>query len=86
MLCAAGGEARAELSGGMFDMRYVGHAEGLGSERIYSIAEDKYGAIWIATKAGVDRYNCQTVKNYHLQDDFYNGDMGWRRIGLMYDE
>ncbi len=85
-LCLAGVSARAELSGSMFDMRYIGHAEGLASERVYSIAEDKYGAIWIATKAGVDRYNGQTVKNFNLPDDFYSGDMGWRRIGLMYDE
>lgn len=39
---------------------------GLSSSRTYSIIESSDGAIWIATRLGVDRYNGLTVKHYRL--------------------
>lgn len=57
---------KAELTNRMFDIRHVGYAEGLSSQRVFSIVEDGDGAMWIATKTGIDRYNGHTVKNYDL--------------------
>lgn len=76
----------AQLSNTMFDIRHIGYAEGLGSQRVFSIAEDKDGVMWIATKVGVDRYNGQTVKSYTLPGNFHYGDMAGRRIQLLHDD
>ncbi|MFW9597589.1 MAG: two-component regulator propeller domain-containing protein, partial [Paludibacter sp.] len=46
------------------DVRYLTHSDGLSNHRVFSIIEDQYGAVWISTKAGVDRYNGHTIKNY----------------------
>ena len=67
--------AQAELTNKMFNIRHIGHVEGLSSQRVFSIVEDNHHAMWIATKAGIDRYNGQMVKNYTLEGNFYYGDM-----------
>ena len=61
----------AELTSNMFNIRHIGHLEGLSSQRVFSIIEDRHHVIWIATKAGIDRYNGQSVKNYNLEGNFY---------------
>ena len=76
---------KAELTNRMFDVRHVGYAEGLSSQRVFSIVEDGDGAMWIATKTGIDRYNGHTVKNYDLPGSFYYGDLAGRRLYLLYD-
>lgn len=76
----------AELTSNMFNIRNIGHLEGLSSQRVFSIIEDRHHVIWIATKAGIDRYNGQSVKNYNLEGNFYYGDMAGRRIRLLYHE
>ena len=43
-------------------------------------AKFKEGAMWIATKTGIDRYNGHTVKNYDLPGSFYYGDLAGRRL------
>ena len=78
--------ANAELTNNMFDIRHIGYTEGLSSQRVFSIVEDNQGAIWIATKVGIDRYNGQTVKSYTLPGDFHYGDMAGRRLRLLYNE
>lgn len=78
--------AKAELTNNMFDIRHIGYADGLSSQRVFSIAEDKDGAMWIATKVGIDRYNGYAVKNYTLPGNFYYGDMAGRRLRLLYDK
>lgn len=78
--------AQAELTNKMFNIRHIGHIEGLSSQRVFSIVEDHHHAMWIATKAGIDRYNGQMVKNYTLEGNFYYGDMAGRRIRLLYHE
>lgn len=78
--------AKAELTNGMFDIRHIGYAEGLSSERVFSIAEDKEGAMWIATKVGIDRYNGYVVKSYSLPGNFYYGDMAGRTLRVLYDK
>lgn len=79
-------ESNAELSNNMFDIRHIGYTEGLSSQRVFSIVEDKYDVIWIATKIGIDRYNGHAVKSYTLPGDFHYGDMAGRRLRLLYDE
>lgn len=37
---------KAELTNRMFDVRHVGYAEGLSSQRVFSIVEDGDGAMW----------------------------------------
>lgn len=68
------------------DVRYLTHPDGLSSQRIFTIIEDQYGAIWISTKAGVDRYNGHSIKNYTLTGDFYFGDMAGRTVRLFQDK
>src|SRR5574344_1881186 len=38
----------------------------LSSARIYSIMQGEDNAMWFGTKNGVDRYNGNTITNYHL--------------------
>ena len=68
------------------DVRYLTHSDGLSNHRVFTIIEDQYGAVWISTKAGVDRYNGHTIKNYTLTGDFYFGDMAGRTIRLFQDK
>ena len=70
----------------MFKTKHIGHADGLSNQRVYSIVEDKDGVIWIATKTGVDRYNGYDLKNYALTGNYHFGDLGGRRIQLLYDD
>ena len=67
------------------DVKYLTSAEGLSSHRVFTIIEDGDGAVWISTKAGVDRYNGHEIKNYTLVGDFYYGDMAARMIQLYQD-
>ncbi|MCC8154942.1 MAG: hypothetical protein LIP01_12525 [Tannerellaceae bacterium] len=78
--------SKAELSNSVFDIRHIGYLEGLSSQRVFSIAQDKNGVIWIATKTGIDRFNGHTIKNYTLQGNFYHGDFAGRRLRVLYDE
>lgn len=66
------------------EVRHIGHSYGLSSQRVYSIIEDRYHAIWISTKSGVDRYNGLTLKNYKLSEDANYGDLAARIIQLSY--
>ncbi len=78
--------AKAELTNNIFDIRHIGYSEGLSSQRVFSIVEDQNSAMWIATKAGIDRYNGNTIKSYTLSGNFYYGDMGGRTLRLLYDK
>lgn len=86
LLWAVSTAAKAELTNNMFDIRHIGYAEGLSSQRVFSIVEDKHGVMWIATKVGIDRYNGHAIKNYTLPGNFCYGDMAGRRLRLLYDE
>jgi ligand-binding sensor domain-containing protein len=78
--------ANAGLTNNMFDIRHLGYSEGLSSQRVFSIIEDKYNAIWVATKIGIDRYNGQVVKSYALPGNLHYGDMAGRRLRLLFDQ
>ena len=55
-----------------FTFRHLSYAEGLCSQRIYSIKQTEDGAIWWAAKNCVERYNGVSVKCYKLDapEDF----------------
>lgn len=86
ILSGVSGRLHALIHENIFNIKYIGLAEGLSDLRVYSIIEDKDGVIWIATKSGIDRYNGHSMKNYTLASDYHYGDMGGRCIQLLYDE
>ena len=45
-----------------------GLKEGLSSTRVYTTIEDDFGFLWIATDAGVDRFDGANFKHYTLSD------------------
>ena len=64
----------------------IDNSTGLSSQKVYSLAEDASGAIWISTKSGVDRYNGRILKNYSLEGDSFYGDRAGRIIRLYHNE
>ena len=67
------------------DVKHLRRGEGLSSQRVFNILEDKHGAIWISTRAGVDRFNGREIRNYERQGDFFYGDLAGRVIMLSED-
>lgn len=51
-----------------FTYSHLGQAEGLSSQRIYSIRQTEDGAVWWSSKNGVERYNGVSVKRYQMGD------------------
>ena len=64
----------------------IDNSTGLSSQKVYSLAEDASGAIWISTKSGVDRYNGRILKNYSLESNSFYGDRAGRIIRLYHNE
>lgn len=50
----------------------LNNTKGLSSQKVYSIIEDRDGAVWIGTKSGVDRFNGRKLKNYLLENGIYS--------------
>lgn len=65
-----------------FAYEHIGFADGLSSQRVYSLVEGKYGEIWISTKHGLIRYNGRTLTSYSLDTDKPYSDAGGRVIRL----
>ena len=56
-----------------FTYTHLGLANGLCSQRIYSIRQTADGALWWSNKDGVERFNGVSVKHYHLgKPSFYS--------------
>ena len=68
-----------------FTFAHIGKAEGMSSQRIFSICQTKSGAIWWASMTGVGRYNGSKVRNYRLDEGTPYGHMGGRVINLATD-
>lgn len=51
---------------------YIGTDEGLSSQRVLSIQQDKQGFIWILSHKGVDRYNGKKFTHYPLKKEGYS--------------
>lgn len=49
--------------------------EGLPSNHIYNVVEDRYGFLWIATDNGVSRFDGKYFKNYTLRDGLPSNDV-----------
>lgn len=79
--------AQEHLSRSMLMLSNVNTAQGLSSDRVYSIVQADDGAMWISTKRGVDRYNGRIVTGYQLSTDkIFSDASGGRNIKLLKDE
>ena len=65
-----------------FTYSHLGQAEGMSSQRVYSIQQTQDGAIWWATKRGVERYNGATIRHYDLGDGSIYSSFAGRTIHL----
>lgn len=65
-----------------FTYSHLGQAQGMSSQRVYSIAQTEDGAIWWATKRGVERYNGTTIRHYDLGDSTVFSSLAGRTFHL----
>lgn len=68
-----------------FTFSHLGKADGLSSQRIFSICQTKSGAIWWSSMTGVGRYNGSVVRNYQLDEGTPYRHLGGRVIHLTTD-
>lgn len=64
------------------DMYHYRTYDGMGSERVYSIVEGLDHAIWMGTRAGVERLNGRKIKHYNLSDSQQTDNFAGRVIKL----
>ena len=50
----------------LFTYSHLGKAEGMLSERVYSLRQSDDGALWWSTKKGVERYNGVSIRHYEM--------------------
>ncbi len=50
-------------------IRHIGISDGLSGDRIFSLAQDDEGFIWVVSYWGVDRYDGRIAKTYHPKHD-----------------
>ena len=65
-----------------FTFSHIGRAEGMGSQRIFSICETQNGAIWWSSMTDIGRYNGSKVRNYQLDENTPYSLLGGRVIHL----
>ena len=65
-----------------FTYSHIGKDKGLDNQRIFSICQEKSGAIWWSSKAGIGRYNGSLVRNYSLKEGTPYHQLGGRVIHL----
>lgn len=53
---------------GIESFRHFGLEDGLPSETVYHLAKDQQGFLWIATDAGVSRYDGRAFDNFTMKD------------------
>ena len=76
--------AKASFVGNeLFAYEHIGFADGLTSQRVYSLVEGKCGEIWISTKSGLARFNGRTLVNYTLDTGQPYSDAGGRVIRMV---
>lgn len=68
-----------------FTFSHLGKAEGLESQRIFSVCQTSSGALWWSSKAGVDRYNGAAIRNYLLGGPSTYARQGGRVVHLSTD-
>lgn len=57
----------AALRVGDFTFSHLGLADGLNSQRIYSLKQTEDGAVWLTTQSFVARYNGVSIENFNLE-------------------
>ena len=74
MLISAAIPIKGKVDYRQFMYDHVGLEQGLASQRVYSMVEDRHGGMWIGMKNGVARCNGRTLVNYSLwePDKWYN--------------
>ena len=65
-----------------FTYSHLGQAEGMLSQRVYSILQTTDGALWWATKQGVERYNGVSIKHYALDSGSIYSSFAGRTLRL----
>lgn len=65
-----------------FTFSHLGTADGMHTQRVYSILQTSDGALWWSTKNGVERYNGVNIKHYLLGDVDVYSDYAGKRINL----
>ena len=65
-----------------FTYSHLGQAEGMLSQRVYSIHQTPDGALWWATKRGVERYNGVSIKHYELGNGLIYSSFAGRTLRL----
>ena len=65
-----------------FTFRHLGQANGLRSQRIYSIVQTDDGAVWWSTKSDVERYNGVSIRHYLPGDQSLYSDFAGKSIKL----
>lgn len=56
-----------------FTFFHLGQADGMYSQRVYTIQQTDDGALWWTSKKGVDRYNGAVIKHYELKRKYMLG-------------
>ena len=65
-----------------FTFSHIGQADGMHSQRIYTVLQTADGALWWSTKNGVERYNGVSIRHYVLNDQRHQSDLAGRQIEL----
>lgn len=77
--------AKAKVDYRQFMYDHVGLEQGLASQRVYSIVEDRHGGVWVGMKNGVARCNGRTLVNYSLWEAGKWNDNGGMIVRLTKD-
>ena len=64
LLCFVCAGSQLQAQPGYYSFQHLGTGNGLSDGRINSIAQDKYGFIWIATNHGLNKFNGYTVETF----------------------
>ncbi|MBR4363591.1 MAG: helix-turn-helix domain-containing protein [Prevotella sp.] len=67
---------------GNFTFSHIGSADGMHSQRIYSILQTDDGALWWSSNHGIERYNGVNIKHYALSESGIYSEVAGRRIEL----
>lgn len=84
LLSLGGGGRMSALSISQFTTSHLGMAEGMHSQRIYSICQTPDGALWWSVKGGAERYNGAVIQHYPLAPDDRDGQWGGLKLLIRY--
>lgn len=53
----------------MSDFRHMTQSDGLSSNQVRSLIQDRFGFIWIGTEQGLDRYDGSVIRNFGMNEE-----------------